>query len=277
VAPNVPNNFAIFLWALKLGALVNLTLFANTLLEGSAEGSGASDPHIVLPALILFAVSGYRCLFPNRYKDNVVLHDSPLSSTLVTRLLATVAEVAWIYQFSHVIRLLNLEQVGWVEALSWLMVVAVVISQLFVWGAILTGRLALYFYEELGWAGIFIANTIASAYLAMTVDALGGRETLLHLNLLFGAVYLPWQLIHLRALRVDARTSDEEALARTPLSGEVLVGNLRRALHQALHQRKRATDAASWGGLVGLTWMVAYWATLIPIWVYAVVQLASAP
>ena len=45
------------------------------------------------------------------------------------------------------------------------MVVQVVISQGFVWGAILTERLALYFYEELGWAIIFAANTIASAYL----------------------------------------------------------------------------------------------------------------
>ena len=94
---------------------------------------------IVIPAQILFAVSGYRCLFPNRYKDNVVLHPSPLSSTLVTRVLATFAEVAWIYQFSHVIRLLDLEQVGWVEVLSWLMVLQVVVSQFFVWGAIATG------------------------------------------------------------------------------------------------------------------------------------------
>jgi hypothetical protein len=36
-----------------------------------------------------------------------------------------------------------------------------------------------------------VANTIASAYLYLTVGALGGREVLLQLNLLFGLVYLP--------------------------------------------------------------------------------------
>jgi hypothetical protein len=265
----MPNHVAVFLWALKLGALVNLYFLATT----CAQGSGESDPHIVIPAQILFAVSGYRCLFPNRYKDNVVLHASPLSSTLVTRVLATFAEVAWIYQFSHVIRLINLEHVGWVDLLSWLMVLEVVISQLFVWGAILTGRLELYFYEEAGWAVIFVANTVASAYLYLTVDALGDRETLLHLNLLFGLVYLPWQLIHLRALRADARKRDESAEPSLPVTRQLVSRNL----HRSLHQRNRATDAASWGGLVGLTWMTAYWATLIPMWVYAVVQVASRP
>jgi hypothetical protein len=156
----MPNDCAVFLWILKLGAFVNLYFLANTHALRSVE----ADPHIVIPAQILFAVSGYRCLFPNRYKDNVVLHASLLSSTLVTRVLATFAEVAWIYQLSHVIRLLNLELVGWVEALSWLMVLQVVISQLFVWGAISTGRLSLYFHEEVGWFVIFVANTIASAH-----------------------------------------------------------------------------------------------------------------
>ena len=109
----MPNDFTLFLWLLKLGALVNLYFLANTF----ALGPGETDPHIVVPAQILFAVSGYRCLFPNRYKDNVVLHESPLSSTLVTRVLATFVEVAWIYQFSHVLRMLNVEDVGWVDAL----------------------------------------------------------------------------------------------------------------------------------------------------------------
>ena len=103
-------------------------------------------------------MSAFRCLFPNQYKGNVVFHDTPLSSIFLTRLLATFAEVAFIYQLSHVLRLLNVDRLGWVDALSWLMVVQVVISQLFVWGAILTGRLALYFWEELGWAVLVAAN-----------------------------------------------------------------------------------------------------------------------
>jgi len=265
----MPRDLTIFLWLLKLGALVNLYFLAST----HALRSGEVDPQIVVPAQILFAVSAYRCLFPNRYKDNVVLHVSPLSSTLVTRMLATLAEVAWIYQFSHVIRLLNLEHVLWVEALSWLMVFEVVISQLFVWGAILTGRLSLYFHEEIGWAVIFVANTIASAYLYLSADVSDEQQWLLQLNLLFGLVYLPWQLIHLRALRADAKKRDEAAEPNTRVTRQLVTSQLQRSLHE----RIRATDSASWGGLVGLTWMTAYWATLIPIWVHQVVQVAARP
>ncbi len=256
----MPVDFAVLLWLLKLGALINLYFLANTLRLPSA----AADAHIIVPAQILFAVSAYRCLFPNRYKGNVVLHATPLSSTLVTRLLATFVEVAWIYQFSHVIRLLNVADVGWVDALSWLMVAQVVVSQGFVWGAILTGRPALYFYEELGWALIFMVNTVASAFLYWTVESLGGREILIQLNLLFGLVYLPWQFIHLRALRADAEAGDE----REALTWKLLASHLGRSFHET----HRSTDAASWGGLVGLTWMTAYWASLVPLWVHQVVM-----
>lgn len=262
------RDFTVFLWLLKLGALANIYFFANTL----QEKSGALDPHIIIPAQILFAVSAYRCLFPNRYKDNIVLHETGLSSTLVTRTLATFVEVAWIYQFSHVIRLLNVEHVGWVEALSWLMMLAVVVSQIFVWFAILSGRLSPYFYEEIGWAIIFVANTIASAYLFASLDSFGGRETLLQLNLVFGCVYLPWQIIHLRALRTDARALEALAEPAPRVTRELLSNGFSRAFHDT----NRATDAESWGGIVGLTWMTAYWATLIPYWVHWVVQIAGA-
>ena len=253
------NDFKVFLWLLKLGALVNLYFLANTF----AVASGATDPSIVIPAQILFAVSGYRCLFPVSYKDNIVFHDSFFSSIFLTRLLATFAEVAFIYQFSHVIRLLNVDDVGWVNVLSWLMVVQVAISQGFVWGAILTERLALYFHEELGWAIIFAANTVASAYLYATVDSFGGSEMLIQLNLCFGFVYLPWQFNHLRVLRSDARRPGEAAESGSKLTWAMFV----KGLDESIHARNRTTDGKAWGGFVGLTWMVAYWATLIPMWV----------
>jgi hypothetical protein len=261
------TDFTIFLWLLKLGALVNLYFLANT----NALPSGTTDAHIVIPAQILFAVSAYRCLFPVWYKDNIVFHSSAFSSIFLTRVLATFAEVAFIYQFSHVLRLLNVDHVGWVNVLSCVMVLQVAISQCFVWGAILTGRLALYYYEELGWAVIFAANTVASAYLYGAVDALGGRETLLQLNLLFGSVYLPWQVIHLRALRSDAKRNDASVEPGTSVTWKLLA----KGLDESIHVRNRTSDAESWGGLIGLTWMASYWATLIPMWVYHVAGVLS--
>ena len=265
----VYRNYTIFLWLLKLGSLINLYFLLNV----HALASSGAALEIVLPAQIFFAVSGYRCLFPVRYEHNVVFHDSVVSSVFMTRVLATFSEVAYIFLLSYVLCLLNIDQVKWVTALSWLMVALVVISQGFVWAAILTGELGLYFYEELGWALLFFANTVASAYLYMTGGAIGGKDILLKLNLLFGIVYLPWQALHLRSLLANARRSTAR-----PQTGFVSIwSGLATRLKQAVLVKSRRTDADAWGGLIGLTWMTAYWATLIPIWVYyIVVVLASA-
>src|SRR5262245_21384935 len=97
------GDYAIFLWLLKLGALINLYFLARTM-TGSAVHADAS---IIVPAQILFAVSAYRCLFPVRYEHNIVFHNSVFSSVFVTRLLATFSEIAYIFLLAHVLRLLN--------------------------------------------------------------------------------------------------------------------------------------------------------------------------
>lgn len=254
------RDYTVFLWLLKLGALVNLCLLAYT----PAPFAPGVDPYLVLPAQIFFVVSLYRCLFPVRYEHNVVFHDSIFSSIFATRLFATIAEIAYIYQFARVLRLLNVEQGGWVDGLSWLMVAAATISQACVWAAVLTGRLELYFVEELGWLLIFTANTAAAAYLYLTTDVHGGRQALLLASLVFGAGYLPFQVIHLRGLRAAA-TRGGSAQARRLADG----------LKQSIRLKNRRTDAAAWAGWVGLVWMTGYWATLIPAWLYCNVVVLS--
>jgi hypothetical protein len=230
--------------------------------------SDRADAYVVLPAQILFAVSAYRCFFPVRYEHNVVFHNSIFSSIFATRLFATVSEIAYIFLFSHVLRVLNVDGVEWVTVVSWLMVAQVVISQVFVWTAILTEQFEYYVYEELGWAFIFAANTIASAYLYLTVGVVGGRRVLLLLNLLFGVLYLPWQAVHLASLRADAiRNASVHKESLVPTSRRVADG-----LRRALQVKDSRTDADSWGGVIGLTWITAYWATLIPIWMYYIVN-----
>src|SRR5262245_66564568 len=61
--PKMIRDVTIFLWLLKLGALVNLYFLANTLVPPR----NAADPRLLVPAQILFAVSAFRCLFPNPY------------------------------------------------------------------------------------------------------------------------------------------------------------------------------------------------------------------
>ncbi len=261
------RDFATFLWLLKLGALVNLYFFAITLMPPAST----ADPHLLVPARILFAVSAFRCLFPNQYKGNVVFHDTPLSSIFLTRLLATFAEIGFVYLLSHVLRRLNVDRVGWVDALSWLMVAQVVISQFCVWGAILTGRLALYFWEELGWAVLVAANAVASLGLWATRDRLGDAAVFLPVNLLFGVVYLAWQVANLRLQIRDARQAGESLRPAIDVPWK----QLREGLRRSIHERNPTTDAATWGGLVVLLWMAGYFATLLPLWASQIVSVFS--
>ena len=246
---------------MKLGALANLYLLVNSVALNA-------DASLVVPAQIFFAVSAYRCLFPVHYEHYVVLHDSLLSSVFGTRLLATFAEVAYIFLLACVLWRLNVEGVGWVNGAAVFMVVQVVVCQVCVWMAILTEWFEFYFYEELGWLLMYAANTIASAYLYLTVDALGGRERLLLLNVVLGVPYVPFQLINLAAVR---RQADRQGKSEAGWTLERLATGVRRSIHV----KNRRTDAESCGGIVGLIWMTGYWATLLPLWVYYIVVVLS--
>jgi hypothetical protein len=165
------------------------------------------------------------------------------------------------------LRLLDVARVEWLDALSWLMVVLVAIAQLFVWGAILTGRVALYFWEELCWTLLVAANAVASVALYSTREARGASASLIHISLLFGVVYLTWQVPNLRLQLADAKRAGETLRPTTRVSSKLLGDGLRRSIHD----RKRTNDATAWGGSVGLLWMAGYFATLVPMWVHHIV------
>ena len=140
------KDFKVYLWLLKLGALVNFYFLWQSLVPPM----NVAQVGLLYPAQILFIVSAYRCLFPVRYKDNTVFHDSVFSSIFLTRLLATFSEVALIYQFAYLLRILNVAQVGWINVLSWGMVLQVVISQFFVWGNCAYGQAEVIFLRRTG-------------------------------------------------------------------------------------------------------------------------------
>ncbi len=261
-------EFKTFLWSLKFGALLNFYFLYKT-----SHLYGQMDNQLIIPAMILFAVSAYRCIFPNKYEHNVVFHDTIFSSIFLTRFLATFSEITYIFLFSLVIRILNINRIFWIDLLSWIMVFQVTLSQFCVWGAIITGLLKLYFYEELGWAVIFLANTITSAYLYLNGFYLDENKILLNLNLIFGAFYLPWQIMHLYSLLVQAKSdkinSTDKTLDKSTYS---VVSN---GLIRAIFYRDRKIDSKSWGGFIGLTWMLAYFATLIPMWVFYILHILN--
>lgn len=247
------------LWLLKIGALLNIYFYIKSLNPPISD----IDLNILLPAQILFIVSAYRCIFPVRYNDNIVLHNSFLSSIFFTRFLATFVEVAYIYQFSYILRLINNSAYIIIDLLAWLMVLHVIISQFFVWVAIIYNRKKYYYFEELGWAIIFIYNTVSSLILYISFNLSQQYETLILLNLIFGIFYLPWQIMHLNTLKIRY---DKNII---PLS--VNWNTITTGLSRSIKLKNQASDKNSWGGLIGLTWMACYWATIIPFWLYYII------
>eukprot|EP00295_Goniomonas_pacifica_P023295 CAMPEP_0175925544 /NCGR_PEP_ID=MMETSP0108-20121206/15702_1 /TAXON_ID=195067 ORGANISM="Goniomonas pacifica, Strain CCMP1869" /NCGR_SAMPLE_ID=MMETSP0108 /ASSEMBLY_ACC=CAM_ASM_000204 /LENGTH=127 /DNA_ID=CAMNT_0017248701 /DNA_START=516 /DNA_END=899 /DNA_ORIENTATION=- len=120
----------------------------------------------------------------------------------------------------------------------------------------MTKRQIFFFYEEVGWFIIFLANTVASARLYVA-DVPPHHATLLQLSLFFGLVYLPWQTLHVHSIVTRAATA--------PLQPVVSVAcNLR----SALFDYHVTTEGEKWGGVIGVMWMAAYWALLVPPWLY---------
>lgn len=62
---------------------------------------------ILFTAQVFIVVAAFRCTFPNRYNECIVLHDTWLSSIWLTRFMATFSEVFWLYQLSYLNRDLN--------------------------------------------------------------------------------------------------------------------------------------------------------------------------
>ena len=243
----------------------------------------------LLPAQIFCFVNGFRCLFPNRYNGNIVLHDTPLSSIFLTRTLATAAEIAWIFQLAWFVTELRTSSGGGLvlfcgsscrisqyllrstitlfDAAAWSMVVMCVAAQLCVWLSLLLETVGLMWYEEALWAGIFVLNTVLNAILfasGASSFASGNRGNSVIISLLYAVPYLTFQIaFHLPDL---ARQGEQSVLSL------LTADQLRRGVAKAMHVRNQTSLASAWGGTVGLIWMTVYW-VLLPVWPVYVAEL----
>eukprot|EP01084_Bolivina_argentea_P037992 70241_1 len=260
-----PTMFVFLLQALKLGSIHNGYLLFKTFAIYNMD-----YVHIIIPAQILLAVSIYRCIFPIRYKNYIVLHDSPISSIFWTRVLATFSEIAWIYQLSAVLRDLNHNNIAYIDLLSWLMVLFVCMSQCFVWLSILTRRYGFMFWEELGWGFIFIINTQINIYYWFSNHNFGKKNECIIVSSIFGLAYIPWQFFfHIPIFYKDML--NERKIVSLKKGNNT---NIKLNFYNALFFRNHSVKSKDWGGMVGIVWMVGYWVG-IPYWMFRTVELYS--
>jgi hypothetical protein len=124
-------NYTVFLWLLKLGALVNLYLLAHAgaVCAGRGSESRAARPdlfrRLALPLPVPGPVRTQRRI--PRLHLLVDLRDATIRDHRGGRLHLPVLARA---------ETVNVEQVGWVDGSSWLMVASATIAQVFVWTAV---------------------------------------------------------------------------------------------------------------------------------------------
>ncbi len=244
--------------ALLLGAVPNLFLL-NHLLTLQPQ---AGHELIVTAAQVFVAVSCFRCCFPNRYSGNVVLHDTPLSSILLTRTLATFSEMALLCTLAAVALDMNDGGEEWIQIGAQALPVLCAAAQCLVWSSLLLEAESLMWWEEALWAAMFVVNSSinASFYVA------GKSSTLITLSLVFGFLYLPWQC----GLRLPSMSSPKGP----PVLGEVTWERIKRGAAKAAFEMNPSKDAEKWGGAVGAVWMISYW-ILMPWWMALIADVYS--
>ncbi|XP_063693635.1 uncharacterized protein LOC134825387 [Bolinopsis microptera] len=238
--------------AMCLGVLPNLYLLW-TLLHLPATT-------ITTCATIFIGINTFRCVFPNRYNNNIVLRDTVLSSIFITRLLATFSEVSWLIMLSEVAKDLDTltVQSPTISLLADTLPPICILAQCFVWSSIILHTDSLMFWEEFFWFLLFIINTgINLVFLHH-----GHHSILITLSLLHGALYLPWQILNLKFIL---------SLDDPPFCfSDVTVTRVVQGLKRAVWYRKQSVVREDWGGWIGESWMFCYW-VVMPVWLATIV------
>src|SRR5262245_32294118 len=149
-------------WAmLTLVSLVNIGLWSLLYRELHAQPVGSMEL-----MLLLFAAYGFGCAFravlPPADVQRICLFDTFLSSVLVGRSVATVAEVCFVVQWAII-----LQQLGTITGsdtvlnVAWIIVPLILIAECFSWYAVLTTNFFYNAIENSLWAVAFFLVGIA--------------------------------------------------------------------------------------------------------------------
>ncbi len=249
---------------LLFGAVPNLFLLYHLLTLEPKPSSLIYQPttwniDILTAATIFVAVNCFRCCFPNKYRGNVVLHDTPLSSIMLTRTLATFSEMAHFFTLSVVALEMNTRhgEQAWIATGASALPVLCAAAQCLVWSSLLLETDSLVWWEEALWAAMYAVNTLINASFYAAGQSSGGELPLVTLSIVFGCLYLPWQC----GLHLPSISSRKDP----PMLGAVTWERLKRGAAKAAFEMNPSKDAEKWGGAVGAVWMTSYW-ILLPWW-----------
>jgi hypothetical protein len=121
-------------------ALWSLSAVAVARAQGTIQGDAGTAAHVQLLLSALYVLGcAFRCVLPVYDIPRVVLVDSRLSSVMVGRSVATVAELCFAAQWALMLnRTAELTQSGFGHAVSLMIVPLILLAEVFSWHAVLT-------------------------------------------------------------------------------------------------------------------------------------------
>ncbi len=183
------NKTLIWWRALCIVSIVNIIVWAWVFwLQSNIHNISYLQPAL---SGIYVAVCAFRSFFPRIDLERYCLHDTPLSSIVLGRSAATLAEICFSIQCALIIYNLGLLiDSDWVTMVAYSVVPIVVIAQFFCWYATLTLNHFWHGMEESAWV-VMIA--LAASCFVMGYQALdGGYQLLMVVGLIscIGSLYI---------------------------------------------------------------------------------------
>jgi hypothetical protein len=187
--PYRPISGAVAWWHVQLGAiaLVNLVLWtvsAAAVARGPSAGNAASILQLALSAVYMLGC-GFRSVLPVYDIPRIVIIESRLSSVMVGRSVATIAELCFATQWALILhRIAALSHSPFGLAVSLLIVPLVVIAEVCSWHSVLTTQQRGHMFENSLWglsAALVVAGLLvigshrhAELYWPMAIWSVGG-------------------------------------------------------------------------------------------------------
>jgi hypothetical protein len=180
---NIATEVAVWWATLSVLAIFNVLVWGFSsaafmrMKERSPGHYSARWPHVVLSAIYV-AGCAFRSWLPRADVQRIVLYDSFLSSVLVGRSVATIAELAFVAQWALMLRELgNAEEDRFVLKVSQIVVPVIVVAETCSWYAVLTTSYLGNALEQSLWT--FTAGLMAVALFVLWRRAQGAQRLFL--------------------------------------------------------------------------------------------------
>lgn len=180
-------------WNLLRGASVlNVVLLVLAVLVVPFEGPMRVAQAVC--ATIYVGVCGFRSFFPRVDLERIVLVDHPLSSIVLGRTAATIAEMAFTVQVALILDLLATNhQLGWAHGVALALVPLIALAQTACWLGVLTLNHLWHAVEELLWGLEMLL--VAVVFLACLPSAQAASTTLLLLLGVLACLGAAWVML----------------------------------------------------------------------------------